>query len=160
MLYFIYNKYNQLFVKNIFERLVIYILLSLFLAKIYSEVILGQSVYYNPQISQWIFYLLLAFDYIVNIKKIVTIKIQFNVMSAFAFSLFFMIFHGLVVGIYNQNPWFLVFNDTVPFLMIALNILRMQSSSEQSEPIDFGFLLRFCGFIGICSTLLLSLIHI
>jgi hypothetical protein len=74
-------------------------------------------------------------------------------MSAFAFSLLFMIAHGLIVGIYNENTWFLVFNDTIPFLMIAINILRMQSSAENSAPIDFGFLLRFCGLIAVCTTL-------
>ena len=153
MIHFIINKYNKLFQKNIFERLIIYILISLLVAKLYSEGILLRSVYYNPQIAQWIFYILLAIDYIVNFKKILLIKIEFNIMSVFAFLIFFMIFHGLVVGIYNQNPWFLVFNDIVPFLMIALNILRMQSSSENSEAIDFGFLLRFCGGISICSTL-------
>jgi hypothetical protein len=154
MLFFIHNIYRQLFSKNFFERLVIYILLSLFFSKFYSEVILGQSVYYNPRIAQWVFYIVLAIDYIVNMKKIITMKIQFNAMSGFAFSLFFMIFHGLIVGIYNKNPWFLVFNDTIPFLMIAINILRMQSTTENDVPIDFGFLFRFCGLITICSSLL------
>lgn len=153
MFNFIYNKYNQLFCKNLFERLVIYILLSLLFAKLYSEGVLGQEIYYNPRIAQWIFYLLLATDYIVNIKKIVTMKIQFNAMSVFAMSLFPMLAHGLIVGIYNDNPWFLIFNDTIPFLTIAINIFRMQSSTENETPIDFQFLFRFCGFTSVCSVL-------
>ncbi len=152
MLFFIHNIYRQFFAKNIFERLIIYIMLSSVIATFYSEAILKEAVFYNPRISQWTFYLLLAMDYLVSIKKVVTMKISFNAMTAFAFSLVFMIAHGLIVGLYNENPWFLVFNDTVPFLMIALNILRMQSSSENATPIDFGFLLRFVGLIAVFST--------
>jgi hypothetical protein len=153
MLFFIRNTYCQFFAKNIFERLIVYITLSSVVSVFYSEAILKQAVYYNPRTSQWIFYLLLAVDYLVSIKKVVTTKISFNAMTAFAVSLFFMIVHGLIVGLYNENPWFLIFNDIIPFLMIALNILRMQSLSENATPIDFGFLLRFCGFVSVCSTL-------
>ncbi len=153
MFFLIYNKYNHFFEKNIFERLVVYIILSSMMATMYSEWVLREAVFYNPRVSQWIFYGLLAFDYIVSIKKFVTIKVTINPMTAFAFFVFFMVVHGLIVGIYNENPWFFVFNDTIPFLMIVFNVLRMQSSSENATPVDFEFLLRLCGFTALFLTL-------
>ena len=53
-----------------------------------------------------------------------------------------MVAHGTFVGVMNHNTPFVILNDIVPPLMIALNILRMQSFSEMKKPIDFQFILR------------------
>ena len=73
-----------------------------------------------------------------------SIKITLNYISLFAFFLFVLIAHGLFIGLINGNKPFIIFNDTVPILMMALNILRMQSLEEIKNPINFDFLLKGC----------------
>ena len=63
-----------------------------------------------------------------------------------------MISHGLFVGISNHNQIFIIFNDTIPLLMIALNILRFQSLTE-AKPVDYYFLLKSTTILSICTCL-------
>lgn len=135
---------ENFFERNLFERLVIYIFLSFLLTKGIFEFALAQDGYRQSQNQQWIFYGFLALDYLASIKKIINIKITINPMSIFAFILFIMIGHGLFIGILNHNQPFIILNDTIPLLMIALNILRMQSITEIQKPIDFKFLITAC----------------
>jgi hypothetical protein len=131
----------------------VYVLLSELMAKIYVELIMGQLLFYNPQTKQWIFYALLGMDYLFTLPRFLRLRVTLNPMSAFAFMIFLMIAHGVVVGIVNHNPWFPLINDTIPLLMIALNILRMQSFSEPTH-IDFPSLFRTISALTLLSTLL------
>lgn len=137
--------------RNLFERIIIYIFLSSFIVKIYFEFLLGEWSYLQSQNKQWIFFGLLALDYLVSVRKVIAIRVTLNMMSMFAFVLFIMIAHGLFVGILNSNPIFVIFNDTVPLIMIALNILRFQSYSENPH-IDFLSLLKICTWLSIGTT--------
>jgi hypothetical protein len=139
---------SSFFERNLFERIIIYIFLSAFLVKMIFEFGLGQWSFAQSQNKQWIFYALLALDYLLSVRKLTQIRVTINPMSIFAFVFFIMCAHGLLVGIYLRNAPFVILNDLVPLLMIGLNILRMQSVSEY-KPVDFGFLFKICTLICI-----------
>ncbi len=133
--------YTRFFEKNLFERIILYLFASEIIVKIVFELVLGQWFFVQSQHKQWIFYALLALDYLISIRKVINIKLTVNVMSLFSLFFFILIAQGLFVGIMNGNKPFEILNDTIPPLMIALNILRFQSYEEVSKPIDFKFLL-------------------
>ncbi len=141
------------FERNIFERIIIYLFLSSFIVKLIFELMLGQWSFVQSQNKQWIFYGFLALDYILSVRKVVNIQVTVNPMSLFALLVFVMIAHGLFIGIVNHNESFVILNDTVPLLMIGLNILRMQSVYEYKKPIDFKFLFTACTLMVFGSTL-------
>lgn len=139
--------------RNLFERIIIYIFFSSFIVKVYFEFMLGEWSFLQSQNKQWIFYGLLALDYLVSVRKVIAIRVTLNMMSMFAFVLFIMIAHGLFVGfLYNNFP-FVILNDLVPPLMIAFNILRFQSQAEY-KPIDFIYLLKVCTLLSIGTTVI------
>ncbi len=127
--------------RNLFERIIIYVFISMLVSKAVFELVMGQWHFAQSQNQQWIFFSLLAFDYLISFKKVINMRITVNPMSLFSLLFFVMVAQGLFVGIVNGNAVFKIFNDTVPLLIIALNILRMQSYSEIEKPIDFKFLL-------------------
>ena len=139
---------QDFFEKNLFERIVVYIVLSELLVKIIFELILGQWDFVQGQNKQWFFYSFLALDYLISVKKVIKIRVTVNPMSLLAFVFLIMVAHGLFMGIMLGNSISIVANDTIPILMIALNILRMQSLTE-CKPFDLKFLLYFCAFVTI-----------
>lgn len=147
--------YTEFFERNLLERIVIYLCLSSALVKLIFELILGQWGFVQSQNKQWVFYILLLLDYALGHRKLLNVNFTLNLQSIFALLLFIMIGHGLLVGVYMHNQPFVIFNDTVPLLMIALNILRMQSTAEGTEPVDCYRLLKdvvvLLGFASLCS---------
>ncbi len=144
---------KRFYEKNLFERIVVYSLLSFLLSKIYAEFVLGELLFYHPQVTQWIFFSALTLDYVVCLPKITRMRVTFNMMSMYSLIIMTMILHGLAVGIYNDNPLFTIFNDVVPLLMISLNILRMQSEAENHVPINFKFIFYTSLLVQAISTL-------
>lgn len=142
----------QFFEKNLFERIIIYVFVSHFLIKLIFELILGQWFYIQSQNQQWIFYGLLAVDYIFSFKKVINLRIKLNPISLFSIILFIMVIHGLYIGIIYHNPPFVIINDMIPILMLALNILRMQSEFEKQE-INFLSLFITCTILAAGSCL-------
>lgn len=138
---------SRFFEKNLFERIIIYLFLAELIVKIVFELVLGQWYFEQSQNKQLLFYAFLGLDYVFSLKKVMNIRITVNVMSLFSLFLFVLIGHGLVVGILSNNRPFELINDTIPLLMIALNILRFQSYEEMKKPIDFQFLLKFCTIV-------------
>jgi hypothetical protein len=145
--------FRAFYSKSLFERLIIYVILSEVLAKVYVELLLRDLLFYHPQTKQWIFYAFLGADYLINLPKLIRLRVSFNPMSAFALTLLFMIAHGAIIGIINNNPWFPLINDIIPLFMIALNILRMQSAGERTY-VDFPSLFRITTILTLCSSLL------
>ena len=139
---------QNFFERNLFERIIVYIVLSELLVKIIFELILGQWDFIQGQNKQWFFYSFLALDYLISVKKVIKIRVTVNPMSLLAFVFLIMVAHGLFMGIMLGNSISIVANDTIPILMIALNILRMQSLTE-CKPFDLKFLLYFCAFVTI-----------
>lgn len=135
------------FYKNLFERIIIYLFLAELIVKIVFEFALGQHYFGQSQNKQLIFYAFLGLDYLISYKKVMNIRVTVNAMSLLCIFLFVLIGHGLVVGILSNNRPFEIINDTIPLLMIALNILRFQSYEEMKNPIDFKFLLYFCTIV-------------
>lgn len=154
MIAFNKNFISGFFERNLFERLIVYIFLSELAVKVIFELALGQWSFKQSQNTQWIFYGFLALDYLISVRKVMNIRFTLNPMSATAFLFIVMIAHGTLVGVLNHNPPFVIFNDLIPPLMIALNILRMQSGSENTRPIDVRFLLSFCSIVALSTTLI------
>lgn len=148
------NAVRDFYDRNLFERIIIYVLMSELLAQIIFEIGLGQWTFVQGQNRQWVFYLLLACDYLISIKKVSNIRFSVNVTSCMAFVFFIMVAHGVFVGVMMRNNLFTIINDAIPLLMIGMNILRFQSEAEY-KPIDMRFLLYacasivlLCGFLG------------
>ncbi len=137
----------RFFDKNLFERIIIYLFLAELIVKIVFELALGQWYFEQSQHKQWLFYAFLGLDYLFSFKKVINIRITVNVMSLFSLFLFILIAHGFAVGVLSHNHPFEIINDTIPLLMIALNILRFQSYEEMKKPINFHFLLSFCTIV-------------
>lgn len=142
MFFHIQRALSEFFDKNLFERIIIYLFLTMFISKLLFELIMGQWYFAQSQNQQWLFFSLLTLDYVVSFKKVLNIRVTLNPLSLFALLFFVMVAQGLFVGIIHHNPPFKIFNDTVPLLLIALNILRMQSHYELKKPINFKFLLH------------------
>ncbi len=138
------------FEKNLFERIIIYLFLADFITKLVFELVLGQNSLGQSQNRQWIFYTLLAVDYLFSVQKIIDLKVKINALSVFSLLFFLMIVQGLFIGILSTNNKFEILNDTIPLLMIGLNILRMQSYSENRN-IDFHNLLSTITIIAFLS---------
>ncbi|MBP6366712.1 MAG: hypothetical protein KA343_05225 [Nitrosomonas sp.] len=141
---------REFYQRNLFERVIVYIFLSNLLVKIIFELALGQWSFLQSQNKQWFFFIFLATDYLLSINKLAALKVTLNITSLYAVILLIMVFHGLFVGISNHNAAFTIFNDTIPLLMISLNILRFQSISEY-KPIDYKFLLLACTYLSLGS---------
>ena len=140
------NAARDFYDRNLLERVIIYIFLSQFLVQVIFEIGMGQGSLSQGQNKQWAFYLMLAVDYLLSVKKVSNIRFTINVTSCMAFVFFIMVAHGLFMGLMVGNKPFTIMNDTIPLLMIGMNILRFQSEAEY-KPIDMRFLLNTCGYI-------------
>ena len=138
--------------RNLFERIIIYIFLAELLVKIFVELVMGKQGFFASQERQYVFFALLALDYALCYRRIVDIRVSINPLSLFGLTIFIMVAHGLFVGIMNHNAPFIIFNDTVPLLMLGLNVLRMQSFAEMRRPIDIKFLFKSCVIIAAAVT--------
>ena len=150
-LQFLLNAVKAFYERNLFERIVIYLFASSLFVKVVFVLIMGQWSFLQSQNFQWVFFGLITFDYLISIKKFINFKVKINFLSLWAVLILIMILQGLFVGIVSRNAIFELFNDTVPLLIIAFNILRFQSVTEY-KPIDFEFLLRICTVLALCTT--------
>ena len=137
---------HDFYERNLFERIIIYVLMSELLVQIIFEIGMGQWSFVQGQNRQWAFYLMLALDYLVSVKKVSNIRFTINVTSCMAFVFFIMVAHGVFIGFVMGNKPFTIINDTIPLLMIGMNILRFQSEAEY-KPIDMRFLITACAAI-------------
>nr|MBI1231083.1 hypothetical protein [Cytophagales bacterium] len=143
--------------RNFLERIILYLLFADIIVKIIFELVLGQSSLVQSQHKQWIFYILLLLDYVISFNKVTNIRISINPISLFTILIGIMLCQGLFIGLYSGNKPFELLNDTIPLLMIALNILRLQSATE-NKPVNFeslffnitsmAFISCLIGFIG------------
>ncbi|MBX2834030.1 MAG: hypothetical protein KTR28_03565 [Micavibrio sp.] len=140
--------------KSLFDRIVIYSFLSIFLVKLIFEVGMGGHWFHQSQNKQWIFFGLLALDYLIFFPTIIKTRVTLNICSAFAFFLFIIIAQGIATGIFYNNAPFVIFNDTVPLLIMALNILRMQSLSEREIKPDFMYIAKICMALALATTII------
>lgn len=141
------------FEKNLFERIIIYLFVASLTSKFFFELILGQHGFTQAQNKQWIFFGLLALDYVCSFKKIFKIKFTLNLNAIFALLLLLIIVHGTFIGFMAKNRIFALITDIIPLLMIALNILRMQSYAECSKPIDIESLFKIVTALSLFTVL-------
>lgn len=109
----------------LFERIMYYILVPDLVARIVFE--LGAGIYWYTlvQPKQWVFYCIMMAEYLHQSRT--ALKARYvrspNLLASF---LFFVLFaHGLVVGLAWHNPIGKVITDSVPMLVVALNVLLL-----------------------------------
>lgn len=137
--------YNQ----NIFSRLILYIFVSELAVKFVFELLMGQWWFELSQPKQYIFFILLGIDYVINLPKIFNLRVQSNFIAVWCLVLIFMIVQGVWLGLAYANPVFLVFNDTVPLIVIVLNVLLMNNINASQTKVDFGAIFQVCSVVAL-----------
>ena len=119
---------------TIAERIALYVMTSMLLVKVIFEFGLGHWFYTIEPIRQWFFFTFLAFEYsttFFNQRRNLTYR-PFS-LAVIGLSII-MCCHGIVVGLYNENNLFDVFNDTVPVFCIALTVALAENDVAKRRP--------------------------
>lgn len=119
-------KRRAFFERTFFERLFIYLFLSHLLTKLVFELGLGYWHFQTGKQQQLIFYGLIVLDYVVTWRRFISIKFDANHITLFAVFCTFLGLSGAAIGFLNSNPVFETLNDTIPLMVMSLNILRIQ----------------------------------
>jgi hypothetical protein len=128
------------------ERVVLYLSTSMLLVKIIFEFLLGHWYFTIEPIRQYFFFTFLALEYFYMLfrqKSSLSIRPYTLVVVAF---ILVMTLHGVVVGFYNENKIFEIFNDTIPILSIAVTLLLFENEVSNKT---LGSLRRFVWIVAI-----------
>ena len=88
----------------LFERLIYYVLIPDLFARIVLEAILGQWWFGITQGKQWIFYLLMALEYVIQSRALVQDRFRKDENLVVSGLMLIMLLHGVFVGLAWQNP--------------------------------------------------------
>lgn len=124
---------TKFYARTFFERLVLYIFLSHLVTKVVFEFALGEWHFLLSRQEQYIFYSLLLADYVLTWRRFFAVRITANHLVYVVIFFLFLAVYGAVIGAVNGNRKFELFNDTVPLIVIALNILRIQSERDRLD---------------------------
>ncbi len=147
MLSFIYWRIAGFFSRSVLERVIAYLFVSELIVKVVFELGLGWWHFELSRQKQYFFYTFMFLDYVLNINSLVNIRLRLGCLLYFLVGLAFIVCQGVVVGFFNGNRVFEIFNDTVPLLVFIVNAIWMQSYSEISKKIDVDRLLFSCSLI-------------
>ncbi len=108
-------------------RLVLYFVLADLAVKILFEIAQGMWWYQTPTLKQYFLFGFIGLG--LRPFRSVDPRIRVRSVSAIVVILFFiwLCIHGVVVGLAHGNPIFKVFNDTVPLIVVAINLARIQN---------------------------------
>ena len=109
----------------LFERLIYYVLIPDLFARIVLEAILGQWWFGITQGKQWIFYLLMALEYIIQSRALVQDRFRKDENLVVSGLMLIMLLHGVFVGLAWQNPPARIFIDSIAPFVLATNILLL-----------------------------------
>lgn len=130
---------SRFYARTFFERLVLYIFASHLVTKVVFEFAMGEWHFQLSRQEQYIFYSLLLADYVLTWRRFFALRITSNHLAYVVVFFLFLAVYGAVVGAVNGNRTFELFNDTAPLIVIALNILRIQSERDR---LDAGVIYR------------------
>jgi hypothetical protein len=116
-------------VPPLFERLIYYILIPDLVARLFFEFVLGIYFYTLTQPKQWMFYGLVAIEYIFQSRALVQGKFRIDPGLIVSGLMLIMIVHGTLVGFAWQNSPLRIFIDSIPALVVALNVLLLNHGS-------------------------------
>ena len=109
----------------LFERLVYYLLLPDLFCRVFLELGVGLYWYILTQPKQWVFYGVMLIEYLFQLRSFARTRYvkTSNLMGAYLFLV--MLLHGLLGGIAWANAPVKIITDSVPVLVVALNIILL-----------------------------------
>jgi hypothetical protein len=125
----------------LFERLIYYILIPDLFARIVLEAMLGQWYFGITQAKQWVFYALIALEYVVQSRTLIRDSFRKDENLIVSGLMLVMLVHGVLAGLAWQNsPARIVIDSIAPFIL-ATNILLLDRR-KAFEGFDFARLGR------------------
>lgn len=109
----------------LFERLIYYILIPDLFARIVLEAVLGEWYFGITQAKQWIFYALIALEYVVQSRALVRDSFRKDENLIVSGLMLVMLFHGVFVGLAWQNSPSRLITDSIAPFMLAINVLLL-----------------------------------
>lgn len=128
-------------VPPLFERLIYYILIPDLFARIVLEGILGQWYFGITQAKQWVFYALLALEYVIQSRALVQDRFRKDENLVVSGVMLMMLFHGVFVGLAWQNSPSRIITDSIAPFMLATNVLLLDRK-QAFAGFDFQRLVR------------------
>jgi hypothetical protein len=128
-------------VPPLFERLIYYILIPDLFARIVLEAALGQWHFGITQAKQWIFYALIALEYIVQSRALVQDSFRKDENLVVSGLMLVMLIHGVFVGLAWQNSPSRIITDSIAPFVLATNILLLDRRAAFAG-FDFQRLVR------------------
>jgi O-antigen ligase len=119
-----------------FERLIYYFLLPDLMAKIVYEIILKVPAITVNQPKQFLFYGLVAIEYLILAFRYKTFRPALAQVSPICLLLIVMIFHGLVIGLWWGNSVSRMAIDTVNVFVVLANVVIL---SDPRKIVDTAF---------------------
>jgi hypothetical protein len=125
----------------LFERLIYYILIPDLFARIVLEAMLGQWYFGITQAKQWVFYALIAVEYVVQSRTLIRDSFRKDENLIVSGLMLVMLVHGVLAGLAWQNsPARIIIDSIAPFIL-ATNILLLDRR-KAFEGFDFQRLAR------------------
>jgi hypothetical protein len=109
----------------LFERLLYYILIPDLFARIVLEAVLGEWYFGITQAKQWIFYALIALEYVIQSRAVVQGSFRKDENLVVSGLMLVMLFHGVFVGLAWQNSPSRIITDSIAPFVLATNILLL-----------------------------------
>jgi hypothetical protein len=128
-------------VPPLFERMIYYILIPDIMSRIFFELCLGIYFYELTQPKQWMFYGLVVIEYVFQSRALVQDNFRKDYNLIVSSLMLVMIFHGMFVGFAWRNSPVRILIDTVPLIVLALNVLLLNHGSAFAS-FDFHRLKR------------------
>ncbi|WP_271023510.1 hypothetical protein [Rhizobium sp. RCAM05973] len=116
-----------------FERLIYYFLIPDVIAKIVFEIVLRVPAITVNQPKQFVFYGLLAIEYLWLLYNFKAFRPSFSKVSPFAAVLALMTIQGVVVGIWWGNSLARISIDTINVAVVLLNIFILTDPSKSAD---------------------------
>jgi len=121
----------------LFERLIYYALLPDLFSRVVLEAGLGIYWYTLIQPKLWVFYILVAIEFLFQIGTLVKAKFRIGLSLLAALLFLVMIIHGLLVALAWQNNPSKIATDTIPIFVSFINIILL-SNAKAFENFKFG----------------------
>ncbi|WP_346911900.1 hypothetical protein [uncultured Roseibium sp.] len=124
-------------------RILFYFILAQFIVKLVFELGMGMWWYKTSQTYQYILYSFIALDYVATSIQFARLKYikAFSLIISGTFLI--LCVHGVIVGLINDNKLFKIFNDTVPLIVIALNVIRLQDEFKSAQKMEIERIMNF-----------------
>jgi hypothetical protein len=116
-------------VPPLFERLIYYVLIPDLFSRIVLEAILGQWYFGLTQTKQWIFYSLIALEYVIQSRALVRDCFRKDENLVVSGLMLVMLLHGVFVGLSWQNSTSRIIIDSAAPFVLGINTLLLDRRS-------------------------------